>query len=144
MSGAAASSVGSVSLGRHDDIVMVAQLHAQLGPLLEVPLGSDGAADPLLLAQRPELLEGPGALDGRLVDTPASEDLVLALLEREVALGLPRLVGSEVGVGLDDVVLDQRVAGPPVDSKVARPSGVVFARVRDDAFVPSVISKGSA
>lgn len=78
-------------------------------------LGADGTADTLLLAHRPVLFKSPGALDGRFVDARASEDLVLALLKREVALGRPRLVGGQVGVRFNDVVLDQRIASPAVN-----------------------------
>jgi hypothetical protein len=87
----------------------------------------DGPADTLLLADRPELGKGPGALDGGLVDAGRLEYFVRTLIDRELALGLPWLVGGQVGVGLNDVVLDQRVPGPAVDGKVARAGGVVCA-----------------
>ena len=125
--------VGGIPLGGHNDIVVAAKPHTNLGPLVKVLLGRDGAADALLLAHRPVLLEGAGALDGRLVDARAGEDLVVALLVAEGALGRPRLVRRQVCVRLDDVVLDQRVARPAVDGEVARARGVVGAGVLDGA-----------
>ena len=94
-------------------------------------LGGHRPAYPLLLPHRPELLERPGALNRRLVDPCAGEHLVLAFLRGEVALGRPRLVGCQVGVGFDDVVLDQGVARPAVDGKVSGAGGVVRTGVFD-------------
>lgn len=110
---------------------MPPQVQPQLLPLLEVSAGGNGAADPLLGADGPVLLEGGGADDGGLVDAGAGEDLVRALLEREVALGRPRLVGQQLPVRVHDVVLDQRVARPPVHGQVAGPVGRVGAFVFD-------------
>ena len=94
-------------------------------------LGGHRPAYPLLLSHRPELLERPGALNRRLVDPCAREHLVLAFLGGEVALGRPRLVGCQVGVGFDDVVLDQGVARPAVDGEVSWAGGVIRAGVFD-------------
>ena len=77
---------------------MVPQPHAHLGPLVEMGLGGDGAGDALLLAHRPVLLEGAGALDGRLVDARAAEDLVVALGRAKATLRRPRLVGGQLRV----------------------------------------------
>jgi hypothetical protein len=52
-----------VALSRQNDIVMVAQSHAQLSPLIKVPLRRHSSADALLLPHRPVLLERPGALN---------------------------------------------------------------------------------
>ena len=90
--------VSRVPLHSHDHIIMPAQLHPQLGPLIKVLLRRHSASNPLVLADRPVLLERACALDRRLVDACAGEDLVRALVKREVALGRPRLVGRQVGV----------------------------------------------
>lgn len=113
---------------------MAAQPHTQLCPLIEVPLSCDGSSDALFLADGPVLLECPGSFDRRLVDACASEDLVLAFLRGEGALRRPRLVGCQVGVRLDDVVLDERVASPAVDSKVSGASGVIGTGVLDSSL----------
>ena len=88
-------------------------------------LRGNGAAYALLLSDGPVLLEGSGALDRGFVDARAREHLVVTLLRAKVTLRGPRLVGGQVGVRLDDVVLDQRVSCPAVDSEVSRPRGVV-------------------
>ncbi len=120
-----------ITLGRHNCIIMAPQLHAILRPLIEMRLGGHRAAHPLLLSHRPELLERPGALNRRLVDPRARKYFVLAFLRREVALGRPRLVGCQVGVGFDDVVLDQGVACPAVDGEIPRTGGIVRTGVFD-------------
>lgn len=95
----------------------------------------DSPADTLLGADRPVLLKGRRAHDGGLVGAGAGEDLIRALVDGKVALGSPRLVGREVAVGLDDVVLDEGVRGPAVDGEVARARWRVGAVVLDRSAV---------
>ena len=69
----------------------------------------DGAGRALALADRPELLEVGGALDGRSVGALVGVDVVGAAVggDRSLLSGAGAgVVGAEV---LDDVVLDQRV-----------------------------------
>ncbi len=91
-------------------------------------------ADAVLLANGPELVEGGGPFDRRLVHALGAVDVVGAAVARDGAqLGGPggRVVRAE---GLDDVVLDQRAARPAVDGEVAVDAGAVpRAVVRDDA-----------
>jgi len=96
-----------------------------------VLLGRDGAAHPLLSPHRPILLEGARPLDRRLVDARGLVYLEGALIDGEVSFGGPGLVGREVGVGLEDVVFDQGVAGPAVDGEVAGARCVVGSGVFD-------------
>lgn len=100
-------------MGRRESFsyVVVAELEADVGPLVVVALHGDAAVRTLLGPHRPVLLEGARPLDGRLVDARALVDFVRALLGREVAHRRPGLVRREVPVRLDHVVLDQRVAG---------------------------------
>src|SRR5690606_2948312 len=78
--GAADRDVGAaaalVTLGRHDLVVVVAEVHPVPGPRVEVVAGGDGAAGPPLLPDAPELREGRGALDGRLVVPHRPVDVV--------------------------------------------------------------------
>jgi hypothetical protein len=96
-----------------------AELEAGLGPGVEVGADVDGARGAVVLADGPELVEGAGALDRRLVDAAGLGDGVGAAVLRDGAElgGLGR--GVVVAERLDDVVLDQRVLGPPVDGQVA-------------------------
>ena len=95
----------------------------------------DLAADALLLADRPELVEGGGAINGRLVNALGLVDVVSAAIGGDGALlGRPAtwVVGAE---GLDDVVLDQRVDGPPVQREVRVGVGAVPSAVVHDGLV---------
>jgi hypothetical protein len=79
----------------------------------------DRAAGALVGAYGPELVKGRGALDGWLVDALGLGDLVgAAVLGDGAQLGRLRR-GVVVAKRLDNVVLDQRVLGPPVDGQVA-------------------------
>ena len=85
---------------------MVAEVHVVLLPLVEVLLCADGAADPLLRPHRPVLHKRASSLDGRLVDTLAGVDGERSLaVDGEVALLRPRLVGCQLSVAVEDVVL---------------------------------------
>jgi hypothetical protein len=95
---------------------MCAQLQAKLLPSLEMVGRINDSTDSLLGTDRPELVKGSSALNGRLVDSLAGVDIVRPI----VGLNPPSLRGLAGGVvsavGLDNVVLHQRVAGPTVDS----------------------------
>lgn len=94
----------------------------------------DGAGRALVLTNRPVLLKGPGAVDGRLVGAGGLGNLVRGAVRGDGALVLRlrrRVVRAKV---LDDVVLDERVAGPAVDGEVRVAVGVVLARVGDGAL----------
>jgi hypothetical protein len=83
--------------------------------------------------ERPVLLKGLCAVDGGLVGAGALRNLVRGTVGGHGALVgrlRRRVVRAEV---LDDVVLDQRVAGPAVDGEVGVAVGVVLAGVGDGA-----------
>lgn len=85
---------------------MVAEVHVVLFPLVEVLLRGDGAPNPLFGAHRPVLHESPRALDGRLVDALTGVDGEGPLtVDGKVAFLGPRLVGCQLGVAVEDVVL---------------------------------------
>jgi hypothetical protein len=52
------------------------EFHAKAGPRIEVITHGDGSGTTFALADRPELLEGRGALDGRSVGTLVGVDIV--------------------------------------------------------------------
>jgi hypothetical protein len=86
-----------------------AELHAKAGPGCKVVGDRDGARRALALADRPELLEVGGALDGRSVGALVGVDVVDAAVRGDRSLlggAGAGVVGAEV---LDDVVLDQGV-----------------------------------
>lgn len=128
-----------------DDLVVV-RTQTQTGgrPGVEVVLHGDGAADALGGADGPVLVEGRGALDGRLVVAGGEVDVVGAAVALERALVLrvgARVVGA---VGLNHVVLDQRVVSPAVHGQVPVAARVERTAVVDGAGVKcqSEVSQG--
>lgn len=114
---------------------MGTELHALGSPGVEVGLHVDGTRAALVLANRPVLVEGLGAVDGGLVDTLGLGDLVRGAVRGNGALDCGvggGVVGAEV---LNNVVLDQRVAGPAVDGEIGIALGFVGTRVGDGAIV---------
>lgn len=108
-----------VTLGGHDHVVPGTELQVALAaPFLEVLARVDRAADALLATDGPVLVEGSGADDGRLVDTPGAVDVVHAAIVLDGAEA--RRAGRRVvrAVGLDNVVLDERVGGPAVEREI--------------------------
>ena len=110
---------------------MVPKLHPQLLPFLKVPTRGDRPANSLLGPHRPVLLKCPRPLDRWLLDAGAFEDLVGALLEGEVALGGPGFVGCEFAVGVNDIVLDERILSPAVDGEVSGACRIVGPAILD-------------
>jgi hypothetical protein len=76
-----------------------AKVEAIASPGVEVSLHVDGAADALVLADRPVLTEGPGAVNGGLVGAGGDVDVVVAAVggdAAEVLSARAGVVGSEV------------------------------------------------
>lgn len=67
--GDVSGSAGLVTLNREDLVVVRTQVEAGLSPGVKVVLDGDGAADAVVAADGPVLVEGGGALDAGLVDT---------------------------------------------------------------------------
>ena len=65
-----------VALNGNDLVVVGTKLHAEAGPGVEVVGESDGSGRTLGAADRPELLESAGALDGGGVGTLVGVDIV--------------------------------------------------------------------
>lgn len=122
---------GEVALDGDDLVVVLSELHAHLGPGIEVRLGVDNTGGALVLADGPVLGEGVGTEDAGGVDTSSSSDLVVAAIDVDVALNLGlgrRVVRAE---RLNDVVLNERAGGPAVDGEVAVAVGLVVTSVLD-------------
>jgi len=108
-----------------------AQLHASSGPRVEVGCDVHGSTSTLGVTDRPELVEGLGALNGRLVHSLSLGDPVRASVRGDGALvrrTSGRVVCAEV---FNDVVFDERVGGPAVDGEVTVAVGVVGTAVVD-------------
>jgi hypothetical protein len=107
------------------------ELQAKVLPSVEVATSVDGAADlasgvPLGVADGPELLEGLGSVDGGLVDTGGLQDIVVG----SVAVNCSLLLGSGRrvvrAIRLNNVIFDECISSPTVDSEVAVAVGLVY------------------
>lgn len=122
-----------VTLNSKDLIVVGTKVEADVLPGLEMSTGIDGSAGTLVASDRPVLLKGLVTVNGGGVDTGADVDIV----DRSVNIDLTLLLATGRGVVsaevLNDVVLNERVAGPTVNGEVAVAVGVVRTRVLDGA-----------
>jgi hypothetical protein len=128
-----------VALDGKDLVVVVSEVKTSVLPGLEVSTGVDGTAGALVATDRPKLLEGLAVtLDGRSVGTGADVDVVDGTIDVDLT-ALARAGRGVVGTeALNDVVLDQRAAGPAVDGEVAVAVGLVRARVLDSSVTVSI------
>jgi hypothetical protein len=122
---------------------MRSQLLTILSPRIKVVLNRNRASNALARPHTPKLLECRRSIDGRLVRAGGLKDVVGTAVRGNGALLLSSRRGVVRAVGLNDVVLDERVACPAVEGDVrvyvsgVPGSGVVYNTVR--AGVPLVI-----
>jgi hypothetical protein len=133
-----------VTLGGNNLVVVLTKVHAVAGPSVKVVLHGDAATDALSRAYRPVLLEGPCAVDGRLVDTGRHRDIVCTTIGLDAALTLRTTAGVVGAVRLDDIVFHKRVAGPAIHSKVTialrvEGSSIVDGSVNVDKHFPMTL-----
>lgn len=148
-----------ISLRSNNLIIVLAQIETVLRPSIEVGLHIDTAADTLLLTDRPGhdhlaarsltlnsqisraeiglyspiLLKRLRPVDRRLVVPCRHEHIVRATVRVDRA-ATGRAAGWVVcAVRFDDVVFNERVAGPAVDGEVAVSLGIEAAAVVDRA-----------
>jgi hypothetical protein len=122
-----------VAFSSNDLVVVLAKVETESGPGVEVVLHGDASTDTLSLADRPVLLEGASTIDGRLVGTGRDIDVVVAAVGGEASLVLSTTAGVVGSEGFNHVVLDQRRAGPAIDSKVSVTLGAEASTVVDGA-----------
>lgn len=124
-------SAALVSLRSKNHVVVGTQGQTSFSPGVEVVLDGDAAADTVVLADGPVLVEGRGALNRRRVHTSGLVNLVGAAVALDAADLGGAAGGVVVAVTLDNVVLDERVLGPAVEGEVAVAAGVEVAAVGD-------------
>ena len=93
--------------------------------------GGHTPPDALRLPDRPKLRKGLGTLDRRRVVPHRRVNVIRAAIRGHCTFVGAAAAGVVVAVGLDDVVLDERVLGPAVDGEVAVSAGVEAAAVVD-------------
>ena len=128
-----------ITLSSKDLIIMRAELLSILGPSIEMILDRNRTTNALALSHRPELLECSSSIDRRLVGSGSLQNVVCASVRGDGALLLSSRSGVVAAVGLDDVVLDQRVACPAVERDVGVDAcSVPGTGVGDDALTAGV------
>ena len=120
-----------VAFDSNDLVVVGAKLHAEAGPGVEVVGESDGSGRALVAADRPELLESAGALDGGGVVALVGVDIVGVAIGGDRTFLSSTTAWVESTEVLNDVVLNERISGPAVDGQVAVAIGLVSASVGD-------------
>lgn len=110
---------------------MSTQLQSSLGPSIEMGSGSDASTGTLVATNRPVLLECLGTIDGWGVGAGGLVEVVDAAVDGDFSLLLSTVGWVVCAEVLDDVVLDERVAGPAVDCEVAVTLWLVGTSVLD-------------
>jgi hypothetical protein len=111
------------------------QVQASGSPCVDVVGEGNGSAGALVAADGPVLLEGSGTNDGWLVGTGGDEEIVDGSIGGNgTSVGSTRrwVVGTEV---LNDIVLNQWVLGPSVNSEVGVAVWSVISGVGDDSVL---------
>lgn len=124
-----------VAFGGDDLIVVGSKIQADVLPRVEVVLHGDSTPNPLGGANGPVLLKGLGSVDRGGVGPSSDINVVCTAIGGDTALALTaaaRVIGA---IRLDHVVLDQRVASPPVNGQVSIAAGIEAARIADRPVV---------
>lgn len=122
-----------VTLSSHNLVVMLAKVESIASPSIEVIRHGHATTNTLGSTDRPILLKGPCAVDGRLIGPSRNVDVVGTAIGRDAALVLGAAAWVVGTIGLNDVVFNQRVASPAVDSEVPVTARVEGAAVVDGA-----------
>jgi hypothetical protein len=120
-------------------LLKVAKTVSEFAPSIEVvgcvDCATDGTGLLLSLVPHGEVLgEGSSTLNGRLIYTLRGVKSIVSAVGGEVSAQCPNLTRGKHVPRFDDVVLNKRVAGPPVEGEVARAFGVVCSGVSHGPF----------
>lgn len=102
---------------------------------------SDIAANPLLRAHRPKLIEGRATHNRRLVNPLRLIDIISSAITLDSSALLGPAAGVIRPIALNDIVLDQRILGPPIERQIrvlvdAAPGAVVGDGLRTAGVPP--------
>lgn len=79
---------------------------------------SDIAANPPLCANRPKLIEGRATHNRWLIDPLSLIDIISSAVTLDSSTPLGPAAGVIRPIGLNDIVLDQRVLSPPIERQI--------------------------
>lgn len=129
----AGGSTALITLSGNYHIVMGAKRHAMRGPGVKMVARGHRATDSMRCANRPVLRESLSTVDRRSVDTSRRVDVVGAAIRLNGPLEFTAGAGIVRAKTLNNVVLDERVAGPAVNSQVRVAIGLVSPGILDRA-----------
>lgn len=98
-------------------------------PSIEVVADGDGARGTVARTDRPVLVEGLCSVDGRLVDTLGTVEVVGGAIRGGGTEEARSSAGIVVTEGFDDVVLDEGTASPSVDGEITVSIGPVVCSI---------------
>lgn len=113
---------------------MRAQPHPISSPRIKVILHIDTARTALTLPNTPILLKGLSTINRRLVNASRHSDVVGSAIGSNSAFALRVGGGVERAVGFNDVVFNERVAGPAIDGEVAVALGLEGTTIVDGSL----------
>lgn len=111
-------STALVTLGRNDLVVKAAHVHSESSPSIEVIRSGHGTTRPLVLTNRPVLVEGRSASDGGLVHLLVFIDVVDRSITGDLSLVGHAATRVVAAVVFQDVVLDQGIGGPTINGEI--------------------------
>lgn len=113
---------------------MAAKVEASFGPGVEMGRDIDGASRALITTNGPVLLEGLGSVNRRSVGPGGLIEVVGRAINGNLTLlrGAGRgVIGTEV---FNDIILNERVSSPAIDSKIAITVRFISAGVVDGSI----------
>lgn len=122
-----------VTLSSHNLVIVLTQSQSLASPSVEVVCHVHTASNPLGVPHAPVLIECRGTHDTRLVIPCRLSNGISTAVGLESSQVLRPRAGVVGAVRLDDVVLNQRVGRPAIDSQVSVALGVERAAVVDGA-----------
>lgn len=132
-----------IAFACHDLVVVVgSELQSGVGPSAEMGAYVDGSARTLVLAHGPELLEGLSTVNGWLLNPSALSDVVDGSIQCDLAFSPGVTRGVIRAKVFNNVVLNQRISGPTVNSKIRISIVLIASAIGHDSvsssWVPSL------
>lgn len=111
-------STALVTLSRNNLIVKATHVHSKSSPSFEVIRSGHRTARPLVLTNRPVLVEGRSARDRGLIHLLVLVDVVDRSITGDLSLVGHAATRVVAAVVFQNVVLDQGIGGPTIDGEI--------------------------